>query len=82
MDADMGSAHIVQAIVSLAHSLRMQVVAEGVETAGQLERLRRMGCEQYQGHYFSAAKCAREVESLIRGLEPDAEDPLLAYGRV
>jgi EAL domain-containing protein (putative c-di-GMP-specific phosphodiesterase class I) len=72
----------VQAIVSLAHSLRMKVVAEGVETAGQLERLQRMGCDQYQGYYFSAAKSAREIDSLIRGLEAATENPPFAYGRV
>lgn len=81
MDADAGSALIVQAIVSLARSLRMKVVAEGVETAGQLERLQRMGCDQYQGYYFSPAKSAREVEDLIRGLEPAAGSQRLAYGR-
>jgi diguanylate cyclase len=82
MDVDAGSALIVQAIVSLAHSLRMKVVAEGVETAEQLERLRRMGCDQYQGYYFSAARSAREIESLLRGLEPPLESGLIAYGRV
>jgi diguanylate cyclase len=84
MDAEAGSAHIVQAIVSLAHSLRMRVVAEGVETAEQLDRLHRMGCNEYQGYYFSAPASAREIEALVRGLEPATHEtgPIVAYGRV
>jgi diguanylate cyclase (GGDEF)-like protein len=46
-------AAIVQAIISLAHSLRLKVVAEGVESAGQLEFLQKHGCDHYQGYYFS-----------------------------
>jgi diguanylate cyclase (GGDEF)-like protein len=57
---------IVQAIISLAHSLRLKVVAEGVETAEQLERLREMGCDQYQGFFRSAAVPAAEIEESIR----------------
>ncbi len=84
MDTDAGSVLIVQAIVSLAHSLRMQVVAEGVETATQLEQLQRMGCDQYQGYYFSPARNARDIEALIRdvGALPQGEGRLVAYGRV
>jgi diguanylate cyclase len=48
-------ASIVRAIVALAHSLRLKVVAEGVETAEQLELLRSLGCDQYQGFCFSPA---------------------------
>lgn len=45
--------HIVAAIISLSHSLRKTVVAEGVETAGQLQFLRKLKCEQVQGYYFA-----------------------------
>jgi diguanylate cyclase len=55
-------ASIVQAIISLAHSLHLKVVAEGVETAEQLERLREFGCDQYQGFFRSKALPALELE--------------------
>jgi EAL domain-containing protein (putative c-di-GMP-specific phosphodiesterase class I) len=44
---------IVKAIVMLARSLRMEVIAEGVETAVQLAQLRAIGCEYGQGYFFS-----------------------------
>jgi diguanylate cyclase (GGDEF)-like protein len=59
-------ASIVQAIISLAHSLRLKVVAEGVETAEQLDSLKSMGCDQYQGYHFSAPLGAVEFGELIR----------------
>ena len=46
---------MVRAIVGLAHTLGMDVVAEGVETAEQAEALRALGCEYAQGFYFSKA---------------------------
>jgi diguanylate cyclase (GGDEF)-like protein/PAS domain S-box-containing protein len=45
---------IVEAVVSMAHSLGLSVIAEGVETDGQLARLRDLGCELAQGFYFAA----------------------------
>jgi diguanylate cyclase (GGDEF)-like protein len=59
-------ASIVQAIISLAHSLRLKVVAEGVETLEQLERLQELGCDQYQGFYSSPAVPANEIEESVR----------------
>ena len=68
-------ASIVRAIISLAHSLRLKVVAEGVETADQLELLRKLGCDQYQGFYRSAAVPAGEIEESVRSSIAAANQP-------
>ena len=59
-------ASIVRAIISLAHSLKLKVVAEGVESIDQLEFLRTLGCDQYQGYYYSPALPAAKFEELVR----------------
>ena len=53
LDTDCGHAEIVQTIVTLAHSLDMNVVAEGVETQVQLEKLHELQCELMQGYLLS-----------------------------
>ena len=58
---------IVSSVVSLAHALGLTVVAEGVESAGQLDVLARVGCDLVQGHLVSAARSASGlVEWLAR----------------
>jgi diguanylate cyclase (GGDEF)-like protein len=56
---------IVQAIVTLAHQLGMDVVAEGVETIEQAKYLRQIGCEFAQGYYFDRPMSAELVETAI-----------------
>jgi diguanylate cyclase (GGDEF)-like protein len=75
MDTRADDASIVQAIVSLAHGLHLKVVAEGVETEAQLQALRKLGCDQYQGYYCSPALPPDEFERLIsmQGAIPLAE---------
>jgi diguanylate cyclase (GGDEF)-like protein len=62
---------IVKAIISLAHSLRLGVVAEGVETREQLEHLRELGCDQYQGFYCSPAVPPDEFVALLKRLREE-----------
>ena len=72
LEVDEDSQTIVRAIVNLAHSLKLSVVAEGVETAGQLAYLRELGCEAAQGFFFSpplpADKCPGFRISLAKAL--------------
>lgn len=54
-------AAVIRAVVDLAHTLGMEVVAEGVETRAQYERLVTMGCDVIQGYYFSKPLPPAEV---------------------
>lgn len=57
---------IVLAIINMAHTLKLKVVAEGVETAEQLEILVKAGCDEIQGYYFSCPVLAHEIEHMLR----------------
>ena len=59
-------ASIVRAIISLAHSLHLKVIAEGVETPEQLALLAELGCDQYQGFYFSPALLPARFADLLK----------------
>jgi diguanylate cyclase (GGDEF)-like protein/PAS domain S-box-containing protein len=65
MLTDRGAAGIVRGIIGLAKSLDMQVIAEGVETAAQLESLRASQCEFVQGFLVSKAIPAAELATLV-----------------
>jgi len=56
---------VAAAVVAMAHSLGLRVVAEGVDCAEQIEPLRRMGCDLIQGFIFSAALCADEFAKFL-----------------
>lgn len=64
--SDADDAAIVAAIITLAHSLKLKVVAEAVETKGQLAFLRSLGCDQIQGDLFSKPLPAAEMECLLK----------------
>jgi EAL domain-containing protein (putative c-di-GMP-specific phosphodiesterase class I) len=69
-DAD--SVAIVRAVAGLAKSLNMATTAEGVETAAQMDMVRRLGCTQMQGFYFSRP---REAAQIARLLDSEAVRP-------
>ena len=58
---DVNSMAIAQAVIAMAHSLRLRVVAEGVESEAQLAFLRGEGCDEIQGRYFSEPRAASEI---------------------
>lgn len=57
---------IVRAIIAMAHSLELSVVAEGVETAAQLAILRALGCDIGQGYFYSQPLPAAAFSALLR----------------
>jgi diguanylate cyclase (GGDEF)-like protein/PAS domain S-box-containing protein len=65
LDAHPHDAAIVQAIAAMAKALGLRVAAEGVETEAQLTRLRALGCDEWQGHHFSASVDAAGFEALL-----------------
>jgi diguanylate cyclase (GGDEF)-like protein len=65
MDGDATAMNIIRTVVSLAHSLRLAVVAEGVETDRQVALLRELGCDQFQGYLFSKPVPAEGLAQLL-----------------
>ncbi|MGE5624132.1 MAG: putative bifunctional diguanylate cyclase/phosphodiesterase [Bacillota bacterium] len=65
-------AAIAQTIISLGESLKLQVIAEGVETVAQMQRLHKQGCHVMQGYLFSPPLEESECDHLLRGI-PDLE---------
>jgi diguanylate cyclase (GGDEF)-like protein len=62
---DPQEAAIVAAVISLSHALGLRTVAEGVESVGQVERLRALGCDQAQGFFFRRPAPAADLVELL-----------------
>ena len=66
---------IIEAIIALAGKLGLQVIAEGIETVDQLERLREAGCQAYQGYLFSPPKDISAFETFLSRAQPASAAP-------
>ncbi len=77
--SEANDAAIVRGIIGLAHSLGLNVIAEGVETRAQLDFLHELGCEQAQGYYFCRPLPPDEIEQILRLGRFNLETPV---GRV
>ena len=64
--ADVGNVAITQAIIAMARTLHLTVIAEGVETRAQFNFLRARGCDEVQGYYFSPPLAFDDATTLLR----------------
>jgi diguanylate cyclase (GGDEF)-like protein len=62
---DQDDATITKALIAMAHSLGMEVVAEGVETSAQLDFLREAGCDEVQGYYLGRPMAPHEIAARL-----------------
>lgn len=67
INRDQNATALVAAIISMAHSLELKVLAEGVETAEQISFLHSHGCPSAQGFFYSKAVPPSDLEALLRG---------------
>lgn len=81
LESDPAAAAVIRAVAELAHSLRLKLVAEGVETATQAAMLRSLGCDELQGFFFSCGLVADEFAALLRTREGHAAAGAFASGR-
>ena len=66
MQTDRSASDIVELIILLAHKMKLKVIAEGIETTRQLERLVELGCEYGQGYFFSQPMEAKAALIFMR----------------
>jgi diguanylate cyclase (GGDEF)-like protein/PAS domain S-box-containing protein len=70
-----GPGEIIRTVVALAHNLRLDTVAEGIEHRGQIDVLREMGCEFGQGYFFSRPLDRERVEDMLAAFPTWAIEP-------
>ena len=75
LPGDKENAVLVQAIIAMAHGLRLEVIAEGVETAEQWEYLRSLECDYVQGYYFGKPMQQADFEDFLMA---QLDKPVLA----
>ena len=66
MQSDRSAADVVELIIMMAHRMNLKVIAEGIETARQMERLIELGCERGQGYFFSQPMEAKSALIFMR----------------
>lgn len=66
---------IASAVIALAENLRLKVVAEGVETEGQLDFLRTRSCDEVQGYYLSRPLSSASMHDFLQEKQPEILDP-------
>jgi diguanylate cyclase (GGDEF)-like protein/PAS domain S-box-containing protein len=75
MNSDTENIEIVSTIITLAHSLDMDAIAEGIETIEQCDRLKALGCELGQGYLFDKPLERQAVESLLAQIHDNQTSP-------
>ena len=79
--SDIGDVAIVKATIGLARELKINLIAEGVETQAQRDLLLQWGCTEAQGFYFSEPLSADDVKRLLRvGMIASPRQALVALG--
>jgi len=79
VQSNLDDATIVKAIINLAHSLNMRVIAEGAETSGQIEFLREHQCDQVQGYFFGRPISYDNLLVLLELERESGFESMLAY---
>lgn len=67
LSPDQDSTAIIQAIVGIARSFNLRILAEGVETKAQMQMLKELGCDEMQGYYFSRPLTPVALETFLAG---------------
>src|SRR5204863_8404835 len=75
VEHDAKDAAITANLVSLAHAMDVQAIAEGIESSGQLSELRAVGCDLGQGYLFAHPASAEEVTGMLTGAAAEQREP-------